>query len=350
MRVLLFFGKHNFARNRNTHYQLINRHRKMKTRNPFFVFIIVLLIVGSGVATSCGSSSNSQGKKGNISISGAFALYPMTVKWAEVYKIQNPNVRISISAGGAGKGLVDAMSGMIDFGMFSRHLTQAEIDKGIWWISVVQDAVVPTINSKNPAYQDIARQGIKVETLKNLFLQNKKMRFGDFTGNKSQTNEVTVYTRSDACGAGEMWANFLGVNQENLEGIGVFGDPGIADAVKNDINGIGFNNIIYAYDIHSGLPYEGLKVMPIDMNANGKLDPEENFYNTLSEIDEAISKGKYPSPPARELYFVAKEKPTNPIVIEFLKWILTEGQQYVKEAGYVPLDQETIAKELAKLN
>ena len=45
------------------------------------------------------------------------------------------------------------------------------------------------------------------------------------------------------------------------------------------------------------------------------------------------SRHQYPSPPARELYFVAKSKPENMIVQEFLKWIITDGQAYVKEGG-----------------
>jgi len=64
---------------------------------------------------------------------------------------------------------------------------------------------------------------------------------------------------------------------------------------------------------------------------------------------QAIADAKYPSPPARELYFVSKGKPTNPIVIAFLKWIMTEGQQYIPEAGYVALPQEKITQGLMKM-
>ncbi|MBX6381172.1 MAG: phosphate ABC transporter substrate-binding protein, partial [Thermoflavifilum aggregans] len=56
------------------------------------------------------------------------------------------------------------------------------------------------------------------------------------------------------------------------------------------------------------------------------------------------------SPPARPLYFIAKGKPDNPDVVEFLKWILTYGQSYVKSAGYVPLPEQTIQSSLQELN
>ena len=49
----------------------------------------------------------------------------------------------------------------------------------------------------------------------------------------------------------------------------------------------------------------------------------------------AIAAGVYPSPPARDLYFVVKGKPGRPVLAEFLEWVLTEGQRYVAEMGYI---------------
>lgn len=48
--------------------------------------------------------------QGEIQLSGAFALYPMAVKWAEEFRKIHPKVRIDISAGGAGKGITDALA------------------------------------------------------------------------------------------------------------------------------------------------------------------------------------------------------------------------------------------------
>ena len=155
--------------------------------------------------------------------------------------------------------------------------------------------------------------------------------------------------RSSACGAAEMWGKYLGKDQESLEGVGVFGDPGMADAVKSDKFGIGYNNVIYAYDISSRKVYPGMDIIPIDINGNGTIDKEEDFYNTLDDIMNAIRQDKYPSPPARDLYFVSKGKPQNIAVIEFIKWILGDGQKYVNEAGYVALSPEKIQNELMKL-
>jgi phosphate transport system substrate-binding protein len=146
-----------------------------------------------------------------------------------------------------------------------------------------------------------------------------------------------------------MWGRYLGKNQESLEGVGVFGDPGMADAVKNDKFGIGYNNVIYAYDFKSRRTYPDLEIIPVDNNGNGQIDKEEDFYNNIDEIMEAIRKGAYPSPPARNLFFVSKGKPENLVVLEFIKWVLSDGQKYVNEAGYVALSPDQINSELMKL-
>ena len=71
-------------------------------------------------------------------------------------------------------------------------------------------------------------------------------------GRPEVTDPIHVYTRSDAAGAPETWAKYLGKKQENLQGIGVYGDPGLLDAVVKDPLGIGYNNLNYAYDPKTG--------------------------------------------------------------------------------------------------
>ena len=252
--------------------------------------ILIVMIIITVSFNSCKKEKNS------ISISGAFALYPMTVRWAEEYKKIHPEVQLNISGGGAGKGMTDALSGMVDLGMFSREISDAEKQKNVWWVAVVKDAVVPTISANNPLIMDLQLRGLKKQQFKDVFILNKATTWGVLL-NTQNGEKVNVYTRSDACGAAETWAKYLGKKQEDLNGIGVNGDPGMADALKNDKLGIGFNNVNYAYDSRTKKKYPGVEVIPIDINENGLIDPEESFYNNIDELTKAIADGKYPSPP-----------------------------------------------------
>lgn len=313
--------------------------------------VLVAIIMLSGCKGKKDNQNNNGKLEGTISISGAFALYPLAVKWAEEFKKIHPDVKIDISAGGAGKGITDALSGMVDLGMLSRGINKAETAKGAWLVSVAKDAVLPTISDKNPVLDELRIKGMTKENLKQIFITGNITSWGtnlQKVDYKAQ-GKINTYVRSDACGAGEMWGEYLGKNQEGLKGIGVFGDPGVADAVKKDPLGIGYNNVIYVYDIQSRKFFPGIAVIPIDVNGNGKIDKEEDFYGSLDVLMNAIRDGRYPSPPARDLYFVSKGKPSDPVVTEFLKWILKDGQKFVNESGYVQLPVEKIKVELEKI-
>jgi phosphate transport system substrate-binding protein len=286
---------------------------------------------------------------GQISISGAFALYPMVVKWADEFKKVNPGVRFDISAGGAGKGISDALNGMVEIGMVSRDIYPEEIKKGAFPVAVTKDAVVAVVSELNPALNEIMTKGLKKETGNNIWITGRYSNWVQAFGAKSAA-PIHIYTRSDACGAAEMWAKLFGKKQEDLLGVGVFGDPGLAQAVKMDPLGIGFNNIGYAYDANTRKQIKGLKVVPLDLNNNGKIDTDENFYESMNDLIAAIASGRYPSPPARELFFVTKGSPkNNKVLTEFIKWVLSDGQKFVNEAGYISLPKDKIESEVKKL-
>lgn len=309
------------------------------------IALVALLVLGIS------NSAQAQKKElsGQISLSGAFALYPLAVKWAEEFKKLHPNVKIDVSGGGAGKGITDALSKVVDLGMVSRDIHPEELKKGAWVLAVAKDAVVPTINAKNPKVKELLAKGITQSAATKVYVTGEFKTWGAVLGTSS-TIPIHLYNRSDACGAGETWAKYLGnKKQEDLLGTAVFGDPGVASAIQKDAIGFGYNNIAYAYDLRTKKPNPGILVLPIDVNNNGRIDAAENFYATSTQLINAIAQGKYPSPPARDLYLVSNGKPTNPVVIAFLKFILTEGQKHNVPNGYITLPKDKLNAGIAKI-
>jgi phosphate transport system substrate-binding protein len=306
---------------------------------------IVLILMVAVIISACSSGKK---QEQTISLSGAFALYPLVIKWSEEYQKEHPEVRFNISAGGAGKGMADALSAAVDLGMVSRAISSEEVTKGAWALAVTKDAVIPTINSKSPVLETLKKRGITHDEFQKIFIAGEISNWNQIPGIQTDL-PINVYTRSDACGAADTWAAYLGGKQENLKGVGVFGDPGLADAVVKDEKGIGFNNTIYLYDIKTGNKNPGVENIPIDVNANGAIDPEEDFYGKFNTVLAAIADGKYPSPPARDLYLVSNGKPAKESTLEFLRWIVTKGQAFVTEAGYVPLAKEKLDAQIEKL-
>ncbi|MCS6828186.1 MAG: extracellular solute-binding protein [Caldilinea sp.] len=318
---------------------------RRQLRRTASLFVIITLLFGCSASPS---PADDAAQQETISISGAFALLPMVSLWAEKYQALNPNVRFDIQGGGAGKGMTDVLSGAVDIAMLSREARAEEIARGATLVPVVIDAVVGVVNVDNPHLAEILAVGLTPERTRAIWVERTVTTYGQWLNNGS-ADPITVYTRADASGAGEMWARFAGgATQEELQGIGVNGDPGLAEAVRQDRLGVGYNNIAFAYDPTTGEPTPGLRVIPIDLNGDGAIRPDEDFYASKAAVVDAISRRVYPFPPARELYLVTKGEP-GPTIRAFYRWILTDGQQYVTQAGYAPLTQEQIDAVLAKL-
>ncbi len=309
----------------------------MKTVGKMAVAVVALLII------SCGAASAGQ----RITVSGAWALYPMMVEWAAQYQKIRKDITIDVSAGGAGKGAADVLSGMVDMGMISREAHPDELSQGGVFTPVTKDAVVPVISSANPALKTILKHGIRKEIFHEMWMSGGTMTWGSASGARIQ-DPVRVYTRSDACGAAESWAKYLGGKQESLKGVGVYGDPGLLEAVRKDPLGIGYNNYSYVFDAKTGKPLPGTAVVPIDINGNGKIDKGERI-DTKARLRESIGAGIYPHPPARPLYLMTKGAPKG-AALDFILWIVTKGQKYVDKAGYMTIPDKTLKEQVVKLN
>jgi phosphate transport system substrate-binding protein len=305
-------------------------------QNIITIVCLVLLVF----FTSC----TGQPANDTVTLSGAFALYPLAVRWKEAYARVKPGIKIEVAAGGAGKGMTDALGGLVDIAMVSRDVNQAETDQGAIAFAVAKDAVIPMINSRNPAAEILRVRGMTPRECAAVWITGTIKTWNQVKG-VSNPGVINVYTRSDACGAGEVWAKFLGGKaQDALGGVQVSGDPGLAEAVVRDDLGIGYNNINFAYDAKTLKPVEGLEVLKLDFNANGRIDPEEDVYATRTDLVTAIREGKFPSPPARNLFFVTKGRPVKTAVRDFIIWALTEGQRYIDESGYIKVKDVEIGR------
>src|SRR5690349_15484600 len=109
------------------------------------VLLVSVLAALSMLLSACAPTAPTQAAAGDdtlsgtITISGAFALYPLMTVWGEEFQKAHPNVQFDISGGGAGKGMTDALSGAVDIGMVSRKVKPEEEAQGAYTVPVVKD-------------------------------------------------------------------------------------------------------------------------------------------------------------------------------------------------------------------
>jgi phosphate transport system substrate-binding protein len=268
--------------------------------------------------------------KGSISLSGAWAIYPTAVSWGEAFHKKFPDVKVNVSAGGAGKGATDVMAGLVDIGMVSRDPDSSELTKGIVPIYILHDAVFPVISERNPSRDILIKKGIKKSALTDIFVDGAaKVASWKQLDAALSDKPVHVYTRSDACGAAASWAKFLNKKQEDLKGIGIYGDPGILEAVIRDPVGIGYVNFSFVFT-KAGSLVTGACLLPIDANDNGVADSNETFKDRSCAI-KAIESKSYPA--ARKNYFYTKGSPKG-LVRDFIEFVLSDdGTRIVESVG-----------------
>lgn len=306
---------------------------------------ILALFAAAVLAANASAQSVARDFTGTVTLSGAWAIYPTAVAWAEAFQKLHPGVKVEVSAGGAGKGAADAIAGLVDIGMVSRDPDPAEISKGILPVYILHDAVFPVISEKNPDIGNIFKKGISRDIWKKIYITGQVSTWGGASGGDSG-KKIHVYTRSDSCGAAASWAAYLGKKQEDLKGVGIYGDPGLLEAAKRDPLGLGYNNFSYVFN-RDGSLIKGAKLAPVDSNNNGIADAGE-VINNREEAVKAIISGAYPAV-RKNFFFLSKN--ASPLAKSFIEFALSdEGVKITDEVGAsLPVTPEERKKSLQVL-
>jgi len=319
--------------------------------------ILIVLSVVMLTLTSCGpgrqkdvktdSEDGTNGLSGTILIEGSETLMPLMLKWKQEFEKSQPAVKITVKSCSAGKGLTQVSGNKIQIAMISRKLAVEEVAKGFWAVPVAKDAVVPVVSFDNNNLQKIVLSGVTKDKLAKAFT-GKIKTWGQLLQLPSN-DPIEVYKLSDTSDLSQSWAEFLNVDPKNFTGTEVYNKNEIPGMVASNKNAIGYCSMTDIYNIQTGQKKRNLYVLPIDLNASKQADDNELVFDKLDDIKNAVASGKYPSPPARELYLVCKSIPTDPATVSFIKWILTIGQNYCSEFGFVNIEKNQASAYLKQL-
>jgi phosphate transport system substrate-binding protein len=221
--------------------------------------------------------------------------------------------------------------------MISRQLTDEEINAGIWVIPVAKDGVAPIVNQKNPNLQMIIDRGLSPDEFMQVFTSGRDIFWGELLESDSR-DRVSVYTRADESGAADIFAAFFYKKASDLKGTGVTGDEEMIEAIQKNPLSIGFCNFTYAFDIATGERKKDIQIIPCDLDFDNKIDRAEEPFHNLEEAHRSLWLGFYPDQLCRELTLGSMGKPTDPAILEFLYFVLKEGQNSIKITGYCPLN------------
>ena len=316
-----------------------------------------------------------------LSINGAGATfpYPMYSKWFDEYHKKNSNLQINYQSIGSGGGIKQVTEGTVDFGATDGPMNDDQLkayqDKhgsGILHFPTVMGAVVPTYNI--PGVD--AALNFTPEALAGIFL-GKITKWNDPViadankGVKLAAEDIVVVHRADGSGTTYCWTDYLSKISEEWKnkvgkgtsvnwpvGLGGKGNEGVTGTVKNTPNSIGYVELIYAES--NKIPYGNVKnaagtfvkasLAAVSAAAAGAAkDMPEDF---RVSITNAPGKASYPISTFTWLLIPEKfsDAAKRDAIKGFLKWALSDGQNYTEALSYAKLPKEVVSKELKAIN
>jgi phosphate transport system substrate-binding protein len=285
---------------------------------------------------------------GNITISGAYALYPLVKKWSDDFMKLHPSVKIIVTQGGTGQGLDDLLAKKSQLAMISRPMTDTELGEGIWTIPVAKDGVAAIMNQKNPYLKRVLERGLSPDMFLKVFTSNKPVTWGELL-DTIKKEDVLVFTRKDESGAAEVFAAFINKESGDLKGKGVIGDDEMIKSIQDNPLAVGFCNFSYAFNAATGEQIKDIQVIPADLDYDHKIDRKEIPFSNLDKAHRGLWLGLYPKNLCRELSIGSLGKPADQAIVEFLKFVLTEGQATINESGLCELNDVYIKNSLENL-
>ena len=311
-----------------------------------------------------------------IQINGAGATFPYPIysKWFDEYNKKNQSVRINYQSIGSGGGIRQVSNETVFFGATDGPMTDEQLAAApgkILHFPTVLGADVPVYNLPGVS-GELKFTG---SLLADIFL-GKIKKWNDpaiakvNTGVSLPATDITVVHRSDGSGTTYIWADFLSKVSPEWKtkvgvstavnwpaGVGGKGNEGVAGLVTQTPGSVGYVELIYA--LQNKIAFGAVE------NANGEFVKATTESVTLAaaaaaaqmpadfrvSITNAAGAGAYPvsSFTWLLLYEDPKDKAQSKAMVDFVKWALTDGQQFASQLGYAPLPADVVKQELAAL-
>jgi phosphate transport system substrate-binding protein len=311
-----------------------------------------------------------------IQINGAGATFPYPIysKWFSEYNKLHPNVQINYQSIGSGGGIRQITNQTVFFGATDGPMTNDQLlaaPSKIMHFPTVLGADVPVYNIPGVS----AELKFTGALLADIFL-GKVAKWNDPAiaklndGVKLPATDITVVHRSDASGTTYIWVDYLAkvsaewktkagvATQVNWPtGVGGKGNEGVAGLVTQTPGSIGYVELIYAlqnkisYGSVQNMAGEFTRATTASVTAAAALASTKMPADFRVSITNAEGKGVYPvsSFTWLLLYENPKDKAQAKVMVDFVKWMLADGQKFAADLGYAPLPEAVVKLEMTAL-
>jgi phosphate transport system substrate-binding protein len=310
-------------------------------------------------------------------INGAGATFPAPIysKWFSEYGKLKAGVAINYQPIGSGGGIRQLTNQTVFFGATDGPMTTDQMQSApgkILHLPTVLGAVVP-IYELPGVKGDLKFTGPLIADI----FMGKVAKWNDpaiakvNAGVTLPNMDITVVHRSDGSGTTYIFADYLskvspewkksvGVNTSVKwpVGLGGKGNEGVTGTVKQTPGSIGYVELVYAlqnkvsYGSIQNAAGEFVKASIPSVTAAAAAAVKQMPADFRVSITNAPGPGVYPMASFTWLllYENPKDKAQSRVMVDFMKWALTDGQKFATALGYAPLPAEVVKLEMAALS
>lgn len=320
--------------------KLVN-HKAMKTR---VLILISLLIAGIGIKAGDETKKSGTGDDRQLTVYSSEDLESLTAGLANAFNQANPDFSVKVEVS---ENVISNVSSGDHIGIAAGPDFGNEENRADWIMTVGRDIIVPVINSTNPWLKEISSTGITPGALSSLINSSQGLTWGQIIPGAGES-AIHIYL-SDERAVQDAVLKFSGVDRfpAGSDRIVITGSKEVARIIPGDPLAIGFCRLSDVLGQGSNGLIENLNFLPVDKNANGKLDYIENIYGDAETFTRGVWIGKYPKTLYNEIYAFSSGQPENAAAVAFLNWIVTAGQKQLQIAGFSEL---VLAEQQAKLD
>ncbi|HKK61576.1 MAG TPA: hypothetical protein VJ951_03395 [Bacteroidales bacterium] len=202
-------------------------------------------------------------------------------------------------------------------------------------VSVVgREIFVPIMNAANPLLSQVKSHGLSPNEFATAYSAGNGIRWDEIVPEEDASG-LNAYRVADASFENYM-AAFLNKSGLELKGQVLSTCEDVLSTVSKDKYGIGFCKLSQLQQMES-INESNLAVIPVDHDNNDKIDNFENYTGSVEDLARGVWIGKYPASLYSRIYAVYSPRFAGSDEIAFIKWILTDGQQYFDDFGYSAL-------------
>ena len=355
------------------------------SRNSFHLPVTFTLaaICGFLLFTGCGSGSKTNHtvvqNSSQIVGAGSSFVYPAMTNWISAFQSSHPGVQINYQSIGSGGGIQQLKGGLLDFAASDAALDDTKLKEMPAVVQIPESAGPVCITYNLPQLKEPLR--LSPETLAGIYLgeiknwQDARIK-KDNPGVQFPNQDIVTAHRSDGSGTTNIFTTYLskvsptwdkkvgkGISMNWPNGLGGKGSEGVTGIVKQTPGGIGYVELIYA--AQNQLPVAlvrnsaGQYVKPSVASTTAAIDAfsQELSSDVRNPIVDPRASAKDAYPISGLTYLIVPVQPKSPakgqIVQQFVKYIITQGQDEAEKLQYAKLPtalQQQDQNLLARLN